>query len=123
MSNQIKIQSDEEIIARHDPKVRKRARTELAVIHRVIKDLKAAGKKLAVDDGDDEIIADDEQLLVTAIMGVDDANLITDGGMSFVRFVMGNDGHDVINDYGVSLEPIIGPINEWTDAELAAGRF
>jgi hypothetical protein len=111
--------TDEEIIARHDPSVRERAKIELAIVHELIKRLKAAGfSKLFVDDGDDEKqdCDDDEQTLVTAIFAVDQAHLETVTGMQ-VFLVMGNDGHDIIADYHIGLEKIMDPLLEWIEEE------
>lgn len=123
MSNPTKIETDEEIINRHAPAVRRRARTELLIVHRVIQTLKAAGHKLTVDNGEDATVTDDEQTIVSKLFACDEGHIITDGGMSFVFFVFGNDGPDVINDYGVSLEEVLKPVNDWVDAESNAGRM
>lgn len=118
------IQTDEEIIARHDESVRGRAAIELAIVHELIKRLVAAGYKVYVDDGDDELQNGEEQELVTAIFGVDVAKIVTmkDGTpkRSFVQLVMGNDGTDIIADYGISLEEVMDPLHEWIYGKYVA---
>jgi hypothetical protein len=102
---------------------------ELEIVHRVIKDLLAAGYKLAVDDGE-TTAGGTEQELVNAVFGVDVAALKTrklidkyHSTHSFVSFVRGNDGHDIICDYGVSLEPVLAPVNEWVETQCELGFF
>lgn len=119
-------ETDESIIEKHNPACRKRARTELAIVHRLIKDLSAAGYLLCVNDGE-EIIRGDEQELVAAIFAVDEAWLKTSrpgsAKKSSVYLIMGNDGHDIISDYGISLEPVMEPLNKWIDEQMDAGKF
>lgn len=125
------ILTDEQIIAKHDHGCRHRAKVELAIAHRVIHDLSAAGYTLEVNDGE-EITKGTEQELISAIFSVDDAHLQTrktgklntlEHRTSFVYFVLGNEGHDVISDYGMSLDPVMAPINDWIDQKVDNGDF
>jgi hypothetical protein len=119
------IESDDTIIDRHEPSVRPRARIELAIVHELIKRLKAAGYTLAVDDGgDEEEKLNDEQEIVTAVFAVDEARLVVtkegSNKISYVFLVMGNDGYDVICDYGTSLDPIMDPLLDWVNETYAS---
>jgi hypothetical protein len=119
------IETDDEIIAKHDTGLRHRAQIELTICHRLISDLKNAGYDVAVDDGEDTTRGS-EQELITAIFAVDEVRLYTKKKgerNSCIYLVLGNDGHDVISDYGISLEPILGPINAWIDEKMDKGDF
>jgi len=125
MSKKATLLTDEGIILQHAQPCRRRARVELAIVHKVIKELRAAGYKLSVDDGGDTS-SGDEQELVNAIFAVDESHLTTsmDGKRkSFVLFVRGNDGPDVICDYGLSLELVMEPISNWIDVQVELGIF
>lgn len=115
----MKIETDEEILARHDPAVRARAKIELEIVHELIKRLRAAGYvHFEVDDGgDDEEDVEGDQEIVHAIFAVDEAYLLArrtaNDRASKVFLVMGNSGYDVISDYTLSLETVMEPLSEW----------
>ena len=114
-------------------KLEARINLEKRIARRVVRDLLAAGYEITVNNGGDknEIpYSQDFREIINAMFATDEEHLIVrtwidfggtrQGQQSFVFFVYGNDGWDVVNDYGVSLEPIMKPINDWTD-RLAAG--
>ena len=97
---------------------------EKTIAKRLFDDLIAAGHKITVDYGEDEIPLDestDWEAVREASDAVDECWWLLGKQVdfryhTFVLLVWGN-GRDCISDYGVSLEPIIGPIFDWIDKE------
>lgn len=116
--------SDQQIIERHDPSVRARARIELRIVRTTIRALSKAGYESRVWDGE-ATTRGTERALIDAAFAVDDAYLIAYRPpvsehlgwtrVGWVRFVFGNDGWDVICDYSSSLESIVDPIVDALD--------
>jgi hypothetical protein len=102
-------------------KIERRIALEKRIVRRLVRDLLAAGYSISVNNGGDENeipYSRDYSQIAAALFATDDEHLLTrrpDGHNSFVYLVYGNDGYDVVNDYGTSLEPMMGPINEWCD--------
>lgn len=103
----------------HD--VRARMALERIVMLRVVRDLMANDYILSLDNEENSTFSTPEAF-VKEIQEYDDVYLLVqkrEGNKlkrhGWVHFVMGNDGHDVVCDYTVNLEPIMKPINEWTD--------
>lgn len=107
-------------------KLEARKRLEKRIVKRVVRDLLAAGYEITVNNGGDsnEILYSTDFKAITAVLFATDSEHLlvrkAEGGVSFVYvsfvyLVYGNDGYDVVNDYGVSLEPVMGPINQWID--------
>jgi len=108
--------------------IQKRINLEKRIVRQLVRALLRAGYELSVDynEGEgrvitwtrdyrevvDALFACDEEWLETQI---DSDETETGFKRSFVRLVYGNDGYDVIADYGISLEPVLAPINAWTD--------
>jgi hypothetical protein len=100
------------------PAVRKRQAVEARIVKATVRTLLAAGFKLSVDDGGDELAITDStnySAIIDALMNTDeDYLLIREESVQpkrligWVRFVYGNDGWDVIADYSITLESYIG---------------
>lgn len=103
-----------DILDHHDQSVKPRARIELKIVRRLLRDLQAAGHKLVIDDGEEETPVTDETEALKLLFNLDEAHIMTE--KSFVFLVFGNDGNEVICDYGMTLEPILAPINKWADS-------
>lgn len=91
----------------------------MKIAHKAIQELHAAGYRMRVDDGGDELCPQraTEQEIINDLFAVDSANLIVYGDASerFVSFVFGNDGYDALSDYTASLEPVISKVNAYAD--------
>lgn len=101
--------SDAEILKWHDDGVLRRARMELRIVRRVVRDLKAAGYDLFLDLEDDEpaFEVNTKTDKIAMIFQLDDARVFVHKGQTsagWVRFVFGNDGYDVLCDYTTNLE-------------------
>lgn len=128
----------EEIVSRCDASVRRRRRTEIRIVRRVVRDLLKAGYQLFVVDNDwageeantsinnsaeslERLFDVDDEYLYVAPKGF--KQIAGRGTGTWVRFVFGNDGWDVICDYTTNLEGIIEPISEWIDEQVDKGVF
>ena len=104
--------TDTEIIAKHAPGCRARARTELAIVNKLIESAESAGYRLRIEEYEDD--GEHEYDVKTALFNLDDAHAIvldSDGDqLGWVRLVFGN-GRDLVSDYSLSLETFIAPVN------------
>lgn len=98
---------------------RSRIRCEERIAKRIIRDMLKAGYSISVNDGEETTLLKSKNLkaIIEAMFTTDeDYLLITKQGFKgWVRFIYGNDGWDVVNDYTTNLEPIMAPINEWSE--------
>lgn len=118
--------TDEQIIMKHDPSCRPRARMELEIVNQFLADAKNAGYRLRIDDLEDgkAVPPYGYPSLRDAIFDLDDAyiTILDDTGESvgWVYFVFGNDGYDCISDYTTTLETFLAPCLALSD-RLANG--
>jgi len=102
--------------------LQKRINVEKRIVRKLVRDLLAAGYELAVtyDGAEFNPWSQDFKTVTSNLFACDEEWLLTrkhgaSPERSFVCLVYGNDGWDVIADYGLSLEPVLAPINAWTD--------
>jgi hypothetical protein len=98
--------------------IQSRIKLEKRIVRKLVKALLASGYELTVNNGGDENEipwTSSFKAVTDALFATDSEHLLTrkDGRQSFVYLVYGNDGYDAVVDYGVSLDPIVGPINNW----------
>jgi hypothetical protein len=118
------MKTDLEILRNHSTEVLNRARVELMIVRRLLRELKAAGYTVEMDTdvGEDghgiEVVNESEALY--EMFDFDEIHLDCwlNGSKTFVVLLFGNGdtGFDVINDYGLSLEPVIKRVMErWAE--------
>jgi hypothetical protein len=112
------------ILARHSDGAKPRAAVELAVIRRLIEELKSYdGLSVYADNSEDKPIEQSVDDMIDTLFSVDESYLRTHSnsepyaGHRFVFLVFGNDGWDVISDYSTRLAGIIDPFLDWTQSE------
>lgn len=96
--------NDQQIIEKHAEGQRGRARMELQIVRRVIRNLHAAGFKLRERE-DNRVLGERE--LIELLFDLDEAyvDAYKNGRRTgWVRFVFGNDGWDVLSDYSLGIE-------------------
>lgn len=92
---------------------------EKIIVGRLVDDLRAAGYKLRVYDGEEYATGctRDPAIIYAAMAATDQdrLDLFKEGKhVAWVLLIWGNDG-DIISDYSTNLEPIIKPIYGWID--------
>lgn len=100
--------TDDEIIAKHDPKCRNRARMELQIVDAILKSASKLGYAMTIQELDDGDYTPDLQSIKTNLFNLDDATLWFEhpnnkGNVRGIRLVFGNSGWDAISDYHSSL--------------------
>lgn len=95
---------------------------ETEITKRIIRDALAAGYSLSVNDGEEITVrkSRDAAKVYEALATTDDDYLIVYDGASAlgtIWFVYGNEDGVVVCDYHTSLEPLLAPINEWSEAK------
>jgi hypothetical protein len=117
--------ADDQIIAKHDPSVRSRARLELQIVNKLIACAQTAGYKLEVDDGENDDRACRWWNLgpahfKSALFNLDMVRVVVrdQEGCSkgWALLVFGNSGWDLISDYTTRLEEFLKPANDLADA-------
>jgi hypothetical protein len=113
----MQVLTDIEIIAKHQPNCRARARMELAIVNKLIESADAAGHRLNVAEYEDD--GEHDYDVKTALFNLDDAHVIvidSDGDeLGWIRLVFGN-GSDLVSDYTVNLETFLAPANALADS-------
>jgi predicted fused transcriptional regulator/phosphomethylpyrimidine kinase len=112
--------TDEEIILKHDPRVRPRAKMELKIVNALLEAAEKAGYKLIEREENEEATKDLLFNLDEAYIEIYDPNVITDDSkhgkyLGTVLLVFGNDGWDLISDYHTRLEDFLKPVLEVSD--------
>ena len=96
--------TDAEILERYPEELLPRARRELQMVNRLLRDAKAAGYTITISDYEEEKGGTPEDLK-DALFGLDEAHVILhkDGKrIGWVFLVFGNDGWDLISDYSAN---------------------
>jgi hypothetical protein len=94
---------------------------EEKIVRQVIKDALAAGYKLTVNDGQDDVLTlSTKPREVFGVMFSTDEDYLflregPEGNTGWVRFVYGNDGWDVVNDYTTNIEAVMKGATEISD--------
>jgi hypothetical protein len=108
--------TDKQILQYHDAAVMPRARIELRIVRRLLRELKREGYTVRIDDGGETTIVTDEGEALALLFNLDVASLYVDKAGSLARswiyLVFGNDGWDVIADYSTSLTPLMDRVTE-----------
>ncbi len=84
-------------------------------IRQTVRALRAAGYQLEAVEHEDHVLVSTEDAAVHEATACDDCWLWVvdrDGQSHGVNFVLGNDPDEVVCDYHVSLEPVIGPLQD-----------
>lgn len=93
--------------------------TDKAGIRQTVRALRAAGYTLDSVEHEEDVTVSNEKEAVHEATSCDEAWLWVkdpEGKLHGVYFVLGNDPDEVICDYHVSLEPVIGPLQDsWND--------
>jgi len=113
--------TDKQIIEKHSPGVRARARVELRIVHSLIKEAKKRDLTLAIVDytpADMEPYGGD---LKTALFDLDEAFVVVrKNGVytGWIQLIFGNDGYDLVSDYSINptVEDLLKPVNELADS-------
>ncbi|WP_213287543.1 hypothetical protein [Bradyrhizobium sp. sGM-13] len=99
------------------PPIPNASEVERAIVGRLVTDLLAAGYRITVNDGEEDVVktSNDPNTIFKALASTDSDTLevfnpAAEKRHSFVVLVWGNET-DVISDYGVSLEPVIAAAN------------
>jgi hypothetical protein len=108
--------TDTEIIAKHSPSCRSRARMELAIVSKLIESADAAGYRLEVAEYESE--GEHGYDVKTALFDLDEALVVvwsSNGDaaaeeLGWIRLVFGNSGYDLVSDYSLSLEAFLAPV-------------
>ena len=95
------------------------AELELKICEKTVECLLAAGFKITVNDGEEEVVkkSDDKSRIMEAVRSTDEDFLITHkkGHTDhFVRFIWG-EGATVINDFSCALEDTLQPVIELSE--------
>ena len=110
--------TDSEIIAKHSPDARARARIELAIVDKLIDSARDVGYRLKVAEYEEDGETDYD--FKNAVFNLDDALvLVADGEgeqLGWIRLVFGNSGYDLVSDFAVSLEDFLKPANDLADS-------
>jgi len=104
--------TDAEILARHQPSCRQRARMELAIVPGIIAAASATGYTL---EDAEEGPTDD---LLGLLFDLDESHLLVKKGgqeVGWILLVFGNSGWDCVSDYTVNLEEFLRPVHELAD--------
>jgi len=113
--------TDKQIIEKHSPGVRARARVELRIVHSLIKETEKRNLTLTIADytpADMEPYGGD---LKTALFDLDEAFVVVrKNGVytGWIQLIFGNDGYDLISDYSINptVEDLLKPVNELADS-------
>ncbi len=100
---------------------------EKIIVGRLVNDLIAAGYRITVNDGEEDVVTEsaDPAVIFPALASTYSDTLTvchttTKGRTgqhpltSWVLLIWGNDA-DIISDYGMTLDPLMQPIHDWTD--------
>lgn len=94
---------------------------ERRAVRKYVQAVLAAGFKIEVFDGEEFFPKTDKITeILENMFAVDECELVLHNsvhasytGKAWMRFIFGNAPWEVLNDYSVSLEPIVGPVNEY----------
>jgi hypothetical protein len=110
--------------------VNDRIAVEKHIARAIVKAGIAAGYKLAVENGGDDLECRptnlaSEVLKVMFATDQDEIRFFTQGEQNagWVRLIYGNEGYDVISDYTINLEKVIKPANDIADLVCDKGVF
>jgi hypothetical protein len=110
--------TDTEIIAKHSPNCRARARTELAIVNKLIESAATSGYRLTVAEYEDD--GEHDYDVKTALFNLDDARvLVTDSDgedLGWIRLIFGNSGHDLVSDFTTNLDDFLAPVHALADS-------
>lgn len=100
--------------------VRIRRLIELGVVRKLVSHAIAEGHTITVYDGEEWPVkrSTDIDLIIDHAFSTDESWLRVFAGTEYlgeVFLVYGNSGWDVINDYHVSLEGLLGPVNDYAE--------
>ena len=113
---------------RGDISTARRIRIEGKIATKLVETLIAAGFKITVNDGDENVCvkSTDVNAIVNSMFTTDEEYLFayndTHNNGVTVYLVYGNDGYDVISDYSLKLSKFIEPVNKYID-DLESGRI
>ena len=110
--------TDSEIIAKHSPDARARARMELDIVNKLIDTARDAGYQMKISEYEEDGETDYD--FKTAAFNLDDARVFVydnDGEkLGWVRLVFGNSGYDLVSDFTTNLEDFLGPVTDLADS-------
>lgn len=115
-------------LANYDTSVRFRGQVEQLIVTKVVDLALAAGYRVSVDDGGEELpITKERAEVLNQLVNTDEDRLYVyradiDRPFGWVYFVYGNDGFDVISDYTTNLEELLAPAHELAN-KLENGEF
>ena len=112
--------TDEEIINKHNPGVRARARLELQIVNKLIAVAHETGHTLRVMEYEEDNEGELNYDVKMELFDLDEANVrIYDSAGKYVGrvyLVFGNDGFDLISDYTLGAETFLQPVLKLADS-------
>ncbi len=112
------MQTENEIIMRHDQGCRARAKMEIQIVNKILADAKKAGYECSIIDYEDEGDKEYKSDIRGALFNLDQAYLVFHKDkkrIGWVFLVFGNSGYDLICDYTTNLEEFLKGANDLGD--------